>query len=127
MPTLIRYKLGLEKSHHTDAFIIAGGEKQKRSQSCMFFQKRKNNRTLQLNRKGFKPSIRRQRYKFQPKDLIEIKKQKYEVVGIFNKGNWIRVKNKNERCNFPIRLVEKHTFNNSWQFILPLKREVFLP
>ena len=124
---LKRHKLNLEKDHHTDAFVIAGGEDQPRAKICLFLQKRKNNRTLQLNRKGFKPAIRKQRYKFQPKDLIEIKKQKYEVMGMFNKGTWIRAKNKNGTRNFPVKLIGKHIFTNTWQFIPSLKEGVFLP
>lgn len=52
-----RQEQNLEKTHATDAFIIAGGLKQQRSQTIKLFFKRKNNRSLQKNRRGFAPSI----------------------------------------------------------------------
>ena len=122
-----RHALKLEKDHHTDAFVIASGEGQERIQPCEFLQKRRNNRCLQLNRNGFKPSIRKQRYKFQPKDEVLMQNKKYEVIGIFNKGSWLRVKAKTKAFNFPISKVEEHYYNNGWQFISPLKKRVFLP
>ncbi|NGX33277.1 MAG: hypothetical protein K1060chlam4_01339, partial [Candidatus Anoxychlamydiales bacterium] len=122
-----RNSLKLEKEHHTDAFVIANGSYQKRSQPSLFLQKRKNNRSLQLNRKGLKRSIRRQRYKIQPKDIVQVKNKKYEVIGIFNKGSWLRVKDRSKIFNFQVSKIEKHYYNNSWQFILSLKERVFLP
>lgn len=65
-----RIGFGLEKSHTNDAFIIAGGTNQKRCESFQVTQTRRNNRSLQTNRNGYKPSIRRKRYKFQPNDLV---------------------------------------------------------
>jgi hypothetical protein len=64
-----RYKHRIEKTHSNDAFIIAGGSNQKRAEERTIHFKRKNNRSLQKNRKGYAPAIRRQRYKIQPKEL----------------------------------------------------------
>ena len=64
----------------------------------MVEQKRKNNRCLQVNRKGFKPSIRRNRYSCQPKDLIKINgnSQKiFEVIGTHCYGKNVVVKSVN--------------------------------
>ncbi|HEU64546.1 MAG TPA: paclitaxel/taxanoid biosynthesis susceptibility protein TS1 [Chlamydiae bacterium] len=122
-----RNSLKLEKDHHTDAFVIANGSSEQRIQPFSFLQKRKNNRSLQLNRKGLKLSIRRQRYKVQPKDEVQVQSKKYEVIGVFNKGNWLRVKDKTKTFNFPIKKIEKHYYNNGWQFIPSLKERVFLP
>ena len=122
-----RNSLKLEKDHHTDAFVIANGSSEKRAQPSLFLQKRKNNRSLQLNRKGLKLSIRRQRYKIQPKDEVQVKNKKYAVIGIFNKGSWLRVRDKAKTFNFQISRVEKHFYNNGWQFIPSLKERVFLP
>lgn len=64
----------------------------------------------QLNRKGFKPSIRKNRYKYSPGDLVKRlsllqttgwgekrdKKDRstvYTVKGVFNYGEWIRLAN----------------------------------
>jgi 5-methylcytosine-specific restriction endonuclease McrA len=91
-----RIKLGLNKSHSNDAFVIAGGNKQQRSSQYNVNQIRRNNRCLQLNRKGFKPSIRRQRYNFQPHDFIRFNNKIYEVKGVFNKGRYIRLKAKKD-------------------------------
>ena len=87
-----RVKLGLEKSHSNDAFVVAGGNGQQRTIEYSLNQIRRNNRCLQLNRKGFKPSIRRQRYSFQPYDLVKYNGGIYEVKGVFNRGDYIRLK-----------------------------------
>ena len=64
----------MEKTHANDAFVIAEGKNQIRSSKPYnVIQVRRNNRTLQLNRKGFKQSIRRNRYKYSPGDLIKRK------------------------------------------------------
>ena len=66
---LKRKELNLIKSHTNDAFVIADGDFQSRTSSYSIFQNRRNNRCLQLNRKGFKSSVRRQRYNLRPKDF----------------------------------------------------------
>jgi hypothetical protein len=102
-----RNELQLEKSHSNDAFVIAGGTNQTRSICYTIEQKRKNNRSIQLNRKGFKPSIRKQRYKYQPGDLVKINNKMFEVVGIFNYGTWIRLKDINNKIfNINIKKIE---------------------
>jgi hypothetical protein len=57
-------------------------------------QKRKNNRVIQVNRKGFKPSIRKQRYIIQPKDLVKINNIWKETSGIHCKGTRLIINNK---------------------------------
>ncbi|HEY5555418.1 RNA-guided endonuclease IscB [Acetobacterium sp.] len=42
-----RITLGLEKSHHNDAFCIAHGEEQKRLSAIDYLQRRRNNRSLE--------------------------------------------------------------------------------
>jgi hypothetical protein len=83
-----RNSSGLEKTHFNDAFSISGTN-QDRSKPIEIIQKHRNNRVLQLNRKGFKPSIRKQRYKIQPKDLVWINSKSYVVKGIHSKGSQI--------------------------------------
>lgn len=100
-----RQKLGLEKSHATDAFIIASGVNQKRCESINISQKHRNNRAIQLNRKGFAPSIRRKRYGIQPKDLIWIDGKKYIVSGVQNKGEYVKVEN--SKKVYPVKQIEK--------------------
>ncbi len=86
-----RIKLELGKNHVNDAFVISGGTNQERIRPYASKQVRRNNRCLQLNRKGFKPSIRRQRYNLQPNDLVKHNKLLCRVKGVFNRGTWIRL------------------------------------
>ena len=103
-----RNKLGLEKTHANDAFVIAEGSGQIRSKPYIVKQIRRNDRSLQLNRKGHKPSIRTKRYKIKPGDLVkkvilsrsmgwndELIKDRtvYTVKGVFNYGDWVRLTN----------------------------------
>ena len=100
-----RQKLELEKSHVNDAFVIAGGSSQKRNGEYLsYVKKRRNNRCLQLNRKGFAPSIRQRRYKIQPKDLVWINNKVFECSGTHCKGTRIIVNKKSVN----IKLVQKH-------------------
>jgi hypothetical protein len=100
-----RNELGLEKTHFNDAFAIANGTNQERISPIVIRQKRRNNRALQLNRKGFKPSIRKQRYKIQPKDLVWIGGVKHYAIGIQHKGN--RVVVEKDKKSYAIKKVEK--------------------
>ena len=90
-----RLREGLPKSHVTDALVIAGGTKHtQRIQPFQVHQTRRNNRSLQTNRKGYKPGIRRQRYPLQPLDLVHSQKdgRLYSVKGVFNYGTWVRLR-----------------------------------
>ncbi|MBF0443698.1 MAG: HNH endonuclease [Oligoflexales bacterium] len=99
----------LEKSHISDAFCIANGNIEgTRNAVYSIFQKRKNNRSLQLNKKGQKPSIRRTRYPIQPKDKILVNGKWYVVKGMFNLGKWVRVVNPSGKdLNFKVDSVTK--------------------
>ncbi|MBU0846813.1 HNH endonuclease [Patescibacteria group bacterium] len=88
-----RQELSLLKTHYNDAFVITGGNGQERITPIIIKQKHRNNRAIQLNRKGFAPAIRKQRYVIQPKDLIWIDGKKYVAKGIQNKGTYVRVEN----------------------------------
>ncbi len=88
-----RNKLGLEKSHVNDAFVIAGGTNQERCRPYQVIQVGRNNRCLQLNRKGFKPSIRRQRYELQPHDFVKYNNSTYKVKGVHCYGKRVILKN----------------------------------
>jgi len=81
-----RIKLGLSKSHANDAFIVAGGSSQEFSRPFEVKQIRRNNRSLQKNRKGFNRSIRKHRYPYQPNDLVRYDNQLYRVKGTHCKG-----------------------------------------
>lgn len=103
-----RNKLGLEKSHINDAFVIAGGTNQNRVKSFEIIQKHRNNRKLQIQRKGFAPSIRRSRSKIQPLDLLWIKGKEYTCKGMHSYGKEIICVDKSgKKFNFSTKLVEK--------------------
>ena len=89
-----RLSLGLAKTHYNDAFCIAGGNMQERVKPIELKQKHRNNRVLQLNRKGFKPSIRRQRYEIQLGDLVKINNNWYITNGLHCKGTRIMINKK---------------------------------
>jgi hypothetical protein len=103
-----RKELQLEKTHSNDAFVIAQGRNQDRSIEYFVKQKRRNNRSLQLNRKGFKPSIRRQRYKLQPLDLVKIGTKYFEVIGTHCCGQRVKLK---DRKDISIKKIDWF-FNN---------------
>ena len=92
----------IDKTHVNDAFVIANGNHQVRNSQFSVIQKRKNNRSLQKNRKGFAPSIRRQRYKIQPQDLVKIKGKWETTQGMHCKGTRLLVNKK----SINIKLVE---------------------
>ncbi|MHA2233327.1 MAG: hypothetical protein ACXAB4_12665, partial [Candidatus Hodarchaeales archaeon] len=112
-----RRKQGLPKSHTNDAFVIAGGSSQSRARPYLLQQRRRNNRQLQKNRKGFKPAIRRQRYPFQPHDLVRHAGQLCRVQGVFNYGRWIRlVTPTGETINSNINNAEIVKYGKGFQF-----------
>ncbi len=90
-----RGKLGLPKSHSDDAFVIAGGDKQARIAPYEGKQLRRNNRCLQTNRKGFKPSIRKTRYEIQKGDLVRYNGKIYRSGGVSSYGRKIYLIDKN--------------------------------
>ena len=102
-----RNNLGLEKSHVNDAYVIANGSIQERVKEIEIKQVHKNNRVLQLNRKRFKPSIKREKSKVNPYDLFWIGNKKYICKGMFNKGQYITYGNTKNKEYFKFADVEK--------------------
>jgi len=100
-----RNEIGLEKTHFNDAFVIASGKKQERCLPIEIKQKHRNNRAIQTHRKGFKPAIRKRRYKIQPMDVIWVGGQKYISSGVQNKGKYVGVKN--SKKVLPFKNIEK--------------------
>jgi hypothetical protein len=89
-----RNKLNLEKTHFNDAFIISGGNLQKRSKLIVIIQKHRNNRHLGVQRKGFPLASRKQRYKIQPKDLVLINRKWFFTNGSHSKGKAVIIDKK---------------------------------
>lgn len=104
-------KLNMEKSHFNDAFVISNGSNQERCNPFSILQKHRNNRAIQLNRKGFVPAIRKQRYAIQPKDLVWIDNKKCIVSGMHKKGKCVMTIN--SKKSFPIKNIHKvYNFGN---------------
>jgi len=115
-----RAKLGLAKSHYNDAFVIAGGTNQKRYKPLIVKQTCRNNRSIQTNRKGFKPSIRKKRYRFQPNDMVRLNKKIYKVKGVFNYGKWVRLSDDSNIINTNIKNVSLISYGKGLQFKYPI-------
>jgi hypothetical protein len=115
-----RIEVELAKSQLNDAFIIAGGRQQTRCRPFMVTQPRRNNRSLQLNRKGYGRSIRTQRYALQPHDLVSYGGQVCEVKGMFNRGRWVRLKTPTgATVNIQVTSVTLVKYGSGLQFIDP--------
>ena len=111
-----RISLGLDKSHANDAFVIAGGNMQVRSTVFNATQRRRNNRSLQINRKGFMPSIRRRRYPLQPGDVVEFGESRYDVVGVHSYGNYVIIRNGEKKMNISTKKVKLARYGKGLRF-----------
>ena len=112
-----RIALKLDKSHANDAFCIAGGSGQERTDVINGSFNRRNNRSVQLNIKGYKPSIRKARYKLQPNDLVRYGKEVFNVVGVHSYGKYVKLRNKlNEIINVNIKKAEVLVYGKGLQF-----------
>ena len=113
-----RIMLGLEKTHANDAFCIAGGELQEKTNILKGSYTRRQNRCTQLNRKGYKPSIKKTTYKFQPKDLVRFNGKAFIVKGMQNLGRYIKL----EGLKKPVKveLVNLIKYSKGLQFISAL-------
>jgi hypothetical protein len=108
-----RNKLGLTKTHCNDAFVVSGGIDQIRIKPFKIIQKHRNNRILQLNRKGFKPSIKRNRSIIAPLDLFWIGKIKYSCKTMFGYGRYIAYGDMKKKEYFNTKRIEKYFSNGS--------------
>lgn len=112
-----RIELALPKSHINDAFVIAGGKEQSRSKSYSIMQHRRHNRSLQTNRSGFKPSIRKKKYPYQPGDRVKLAGEICTVKGVFNYGNWVRLKNRSGTIrNVATKKIELIKYGGGFSF-----------
>jgi hypothetical protein len=111
-----RDALGLDKGHINDAFVIAGGTDQERCKPYRIEQKRINNRALQTNRKGFIPSIRKQRHSIQNRDFVWIEGKKYLCGGTASRGYQVYYFDGTEKKLISSKKIEKvyHTGSLVW-------------
>lgn len=84
-----RNNLNITKTHFNDAFVISGGSYQERTKTLDISQVHRNNRVLQLNRKGYKPSIKNEKSKLNPGDIFWMNKVQYICKGMFNYGKYV--------------------------------------
>lgn len=108
-----RNKLCLEKTHYNDAFVISGGNNQERVKPFEVTQKHINNRVLQVNRKGFKPSIKKGKSKILPLDLFWVRGKQYICKGMFNYGRYVCYGSTKLKEYFKFSDVEKIYHNGS--------------
>lgn len=112
-----RLKQKLDKTHSNDAFVIVQGKNQLRCEPYELTQTKRNNRKLQTNRNGYKPSIRKQRYNFQPNDLVKHNGILYRSKGVFSYGKQILlVDSVGTKTNSNIKKVELITYGKGIQF-----------
>ncbi len=104
------------KTHANDAFIIAGGSTQKRTPLFMVSQRRRNNRCLQLNRKSFKPSIRRRRYSLQLGAPVIFQKDEWNVVGIHSVGKQVIIKKGGKKMDVNVKKVKLRSSGKGLKF-----------
>ncbi|MFQ5980396.1 MAG: hypothetical protein ACE5OZ_19850 [Candidatus Heimdallarchaeota archaeon] len=109
--------MGFPKSHVNDAFVIAGGTTQERSSPYQVHQVRRNNRSLQKNRKGFKRAIRTQRYPYQPYDLVNYSNNTYRVKGTHNKGKRVIIVAFPKHKSLSVAQIELVTYGKGFQFL----------
>ena len=102
-----RHELGLEKTHSTDAFVIAKGSVHDRAKDIEVKQIHRNNRVLQVNRKGFKPSIKRAKSKVNPEDLFWVEGKQYSCTRMFGYGKYIGYRSTKKNAYFKFSIVEK--------------------
>ena len=117
-----RIKLNIEKSHSNDAFVIAQGTTQQRTISCACSQTRRNNRKLQLNRRGYKPAIRHRRHNYHPKDIVKVDNVLHIVRSVHKKGTRVNVYLLNSSENSHsvlIRKVELVKYGSGIRFGIP--------
>jgi len=113
-----RIENDIAKSHVNDAFVIAGGNGHKRVVPYHVKDLRCNNRKLELNRKTYGRSIRRQHYKFQPNDVVQYSNRKVSVRGTHCKGSRVLLENGKSVAKKAIDLIQ---YQNNWQLLPALK------
>ncbi|MDA8143656.1 MAG: hypothetical protein M0T81_06700, partial [Thermoplasmatales archaeon] len=79
-------------------------------------QRRRNNRSLQTNRKGFKPSIRRKRYSFQPGDVVAFNHSRFSVVGVHNYGKYVIIRKGDQKTDANVKKVKLVKYGRGIQF-----------
>ena len=110
----------------SDSVFKQRGNIQIRTLPFTITQRRRNNRSIQTNRKGFRPSIRRKRYTFQPGDMILHDHERFSVVGVHNYGKSIVIKGREKKMDINTKKVKLVKYGKGLrftaQFLPPLKK-----
>ena len=69
-----------------------------------------------MNRKGFRPAIRRKRYDLQPGDMVEFRKDRYSVVGMHCYGKQAVIRNGEKKMDVSMKKVRLVRYGKSLQF-----------
>jgi N6-L-threonylcarbamoyladenine synthase len=85
-------------------------------EKAMYRRNRRNNRTLQLNRKGFKSSIRRKRHELQPGDIVKFQKGRCHVAGIHSYGKYVIIRNGEKKMDVNIKKVKIIKYGKGLRF-----------
>jgi len=111
-----RKRFGIEKSHINDAFVISGGSDQIRCCEYKIEQRRRNNRCLQISRKKYGISIRKERYFYQPMSLVRYKDKTLRVIGTQNYGKYIKLRDKKDIV-VNVNLVKLIKYNEGLNYV----------
>jgi len=95
------------KEHFIDAFIIAGGTTQAIPKTLRLAEHRKNNRSLQVQKKGKDRAIRRRSYPIQPGDLVWLVKKQYVSKGCGDLGKRVWIVMDGERKLISVSKITK--------------------
>jgi len=112
-----RNNLGLPKTHYNDAFVIAGGTTQERAIPQEVKQIKRNNRSIQKNRRGYAPSIRRQKYPIQPNDTVLYNNKAYISKGTHCKGKRVIIGIEPKNRSIHIKYLHLITYGKGLQFV----------
>ena len=99
-----------------DSVFKQRGNIQIRTSPFTISQRRRNNRSIQTNRKGFRPSIRRRRYPLQPGDVVEFGESRYDVVGVHSYGNYVIIRNGEKKMNISTKKVKLARYGKGLRF-----------
>ena len=102
-----RNELGLPKEHYIDAFVIAGGTTQSIPKPLKLVERRRNNRSLQVQKPGKQIAIRRKRYAIQPGDLVWVGKKRFVSKGCGSYGKTVWVMKDGKRYQLSVSKITK--------------------
>ncbi len=88
-----RLDMNLDKNHWNDAFVIANGRKNTARSDTTYnpIYRRRNNRSIQMNRKTYGRSVRTERYEISPGDTVCKNGTEAVAKGVHSYGRYVKV------------------------------------